>query len=148
MTTLTVSSEDLQTVLASADHNKAWENIFAAFLEAEDTHTAGRDIATFTAPALAGLSESEWFARELSNQFSLGGHSFRVEEGRKYDRIVHESFVCSASVHAFVERSTGHVLKAATWKAPARGVRYTNVAAAVEAASQTSSGWAGAYLYK
>ena len=42
-----------------------------------------------------------------------------VENGRKYARVV-----VGDSVHTFVNKTTGEILKAASWKAPAKnGVR-------------------------
>lgn len=47
---------------------------------------------------------------------------FQVQRGQKFDRIVqvHEGDMYGGSVHAFVERSTGKLVKAAGWKAPAK----------------------------
>lgn len=42
--------------------------------------------------------------------------------GKKYIRIVVTSY-SNRSVYCFVERSTGHILKSAGWKAPAKGAR-------------------------
>lgn len=91
---------------------------------------------------------AEKFAQLLTEKFS--GESeftpkvFKVEAGRKYDRITQE---CtngqSKSVHAFVIRETGQVLKAAGYPAPAKGIRYETVEAAATAAT-----WSGGYLYQ
>lgn len=44
--------------------------------------------------------------------------------GVKYVRVVRkETFGAGRSVYCFVEKSTGDILKAASWKAPALGVR-------------------------
>lgn len=45
-----------------------------------------------------------------------------VEAGSKFLRIVRTS-AGSRSVACFVEKSTGNILKAAGWKAPAKGAR-------------------------
>lgn len=46
---------------------------------------------------------------------------FGVEKGQKYDRITQMSgHGGGLSVHAFVERATGDLIKAAGWKAPAK----------------------------
>lgn len=45
-----------------------------------------------------------------------------VERGRKYAKIVRTEYG-SRSVYCFVELSTGNVLKAASWKAPAKHAR-------------------------
>lgn len=53
---------------------------------------------------------------------------FRVENGRKYAKVVQEyadqSCGRGLSVHAFVDKETGDIYKPASWKAPAKGVRY------------------------
>jgi len=44
---------------------------------------------------------------------------YSVEPGRKYNRIVQENKSWGGrSVHAFVERATGKLVKSAGWKAP------------------------------
>lgn len=45
-----------------------------------------------------------------------------VEPGSKYIRVV-QTAGNSRSVSCFVEKSTGNILKAAGWKAPAKGAR-------------------------
>lgn len=50
------------------------------------------------------------------------GEKLGLATGKKYVRISIVSPV-SESVFCFVERSTGNVLKAESWRAPAKGVR-------------------------
>lgn len=45
-----------------------------------------------------------------------------LEAGSKFIRVVHGS-KGSHSVYCFVEKATGNILKAAGWKAPAKGAR-------------------------
>lgn len=47
-------------------------------------------------------------------------YDFTVEEGQKFDRIVQQYEGRERLVHAFVEKSTGKLIKAAGWKAPAK----------------------------
>lgn len=53
-------------------------------------------------------------------------YTLEVESGKKFDKIVisytvgKEGHSTGKSVHAFVERETGALIKAATWKAPAK----------------------------
>jgi hypothetical protein len=47
-----------------------------------------------------------------------------VEVGRKYFKLVTVHSERSRSVHSFVDRVTGDVLKAAGWAAPAKGARF------------------------
>ena len=51
-------------------------------------------------------------------------YKFYIESGRKYHKIVMETESQSRSVHAFVDKKTGEVYKPASYKAPAKGVRY------------------------
>lgn len=49
---------------------------------------------------------------------------FYLEPGRKYYKLVHASKSGQRSVHCFINKTTGDVLKSASWNAPAKGVRY------------------------
>ena len=57
---------------------------------------------------------------------------FRYYEGKKYLKVVREEFDDfqgrnkwrDTTVHAFVDRETGQVYKPASWKAPAKHVRF------------------------
>ena len=51
-------------------------------------------------------------------------YKFYIESGRKYHKLIMETNSQSASVHAFVDKKTGEVYKPASYKAPAKGVRY------------------------
>ena len=46
----------------------------------------------------------------------------QVEAGSKYLKLVKRSGQ-SHSVYCFVEKATGNILKAASWKSPAKGIR-------------------------
>lgn len=59
------------------------------------------------------------FAEALSQKHT--GYEFAVLAGRTYDKIVQErtaTYGSGRSVHAFVVRGTGELVKAATFKAP------------------------------
>ena len=113
-------------------------------------------ILTDTKPAqVLSIEEvGDAFAKALTEKFE-GKHICYIEKGRRFDKIVTEIIRGNGrSVHAFVEKSTGALIKAATWKAPQKNadgtlaVRYLldteeNFAIALEAAD-----WAGSYLYK
>jgi hypothetical protein len=68
-----------------------------------------------------------------------------VEEGRKYLKIIMATSGIK-SVHAFIDRVTGDVYKAANYKAPAKGIRY-NLLTDPENCYQRAD-WAGGYLYR
>ena len=94
------------------------------------------------APVAPDFDTAETFATGLNDRHGNDNRTFWVESGRRFDKIVCQSYG-QTHVHAFVERSTGHVFKAAGWKAPAKGVRFTTVAAALEASDPF-----GTYLYQ
>lgn len=87
---------------------------------------------------------ADGLTRKFADQGAHFPKVFEVERGRKYDRITqrNETGPYSKSVHAFVEKETGFVYKAAGYKAPAKGVRYHTVEAALAAADVF-----GSYLY-
>lgn len=53
----------------------------------------------------------------------FGTQSFEFEQGRRYIKVVSVVFGGDRSVHCFVDRTNGDVLKAASWKAPAKHPR-------------------------
>lgn len=78
-----------------------------------------------------------------------GYNEYEATGGQRYDRIVmHHPDPQgnrpphSGSVHAFVERETGHVYKADGWKKPAKGIRYHSVDDALKVSDPY-----GRYLY-
>jgi hypothetical protein len=50
-------------------------------------------------------------------------YEFYPETGRKYHKII-MSANGSRSVHCFIDKKTGEIYKSASWKSPAKGVRY------------------------
>ena len=73
-------------------------------------------------------------------------YDFFIEEGRKYHKIVMDAHG-SKSVHAFVDKKTGEVYKAASYKAPAKIVRYNLLEIASREECFSRADWAGSYLY-
>lgn len=47
------------------------------------------------------------------------------EEGRKYIRVVRSRGEFDRAVFCFVDKTTGQILKASSWSAPAKGARGT-----------------------
>lgn len=76
---------------------------------------------------------------------------YTVERGRRYDKIVHASQwgdrePSGRGVYMFVDRESGAFLKAASWRAPAQGVRYqpsdgTDAARAIMDHADQFGGW-------
>ena len=75
-------------------------------------------------------------------------YTFSVESGRKYHKIVMETESQSKSVHAFVDKKTGELYKAASYKAPAKGVRFDLRLISDREFVLKNCDWAGGYLYK
>ena len=73
-------------------------------------------------------------------------YDFFIEEGRKYHKIVMDARG-SKSVHAFVDKKTGDVYKAASFKAPAKGIRFNLCIMSDREWLLENADWAGSYLY-
>ena len=61
--------------------------------------------------------------RLVDAEKSIFPETVSVEYLKRYARIVTSRGTLSRSVHSFVDLETGDILKAASWKAPAKGVR-------------------------
>ena len=80
---------------------------------------------------------------------------FRYYEGKKYIKVVREEYDerndrwRDTTVHAFIDRKTGDVYKPASWKAPAKHVRFNfcNKQDLLFLTDPRFVGWAGGYLY-
>lgn len=82
------------------------------------------------------------------------GIAFDIVKGVKYYKIIQRDVKRStlngnigASVHAFIHRQTGCVFKPASWKAPAKHVRYNLMDEVSFALCIQDADWAGYYLY-
>jgi hypothetical protein len=75
------------------------------------------------------------------------GYDFYPETGRKYHKLVMVDSGGGRSVHAFVDKKTGEVYKSASWKSPAKGVRYDLRLIEQREWLLEHADWAGAYLY-
>ena len=85
---------------------------------------------------------------------------FEIKEGKKYYKIVQMEFETweksefygqyrEGSVHAFVDKNTGNVYKPASWRSPAKHVRFTfqNPEDIRFLLEPRNVDWAGGYLY-
>ena len=75
-------------------------------------------------------------------------YKFSIVTGRKYHKIVQTCTDGSQSVHAFVDKNTGELYKAASWKAPAKDVRFDLRIIEQREWVLENCDWAGGYLYK
>jgi len=73
-------------------------------------------------------------------------YDFTFESGHKYHKIIMNANG-SRSVHAFVDKKTGEVYKSASFKSPAKGVRYDLRIIEQREWLLKNADWAGAYLY-
>ena len=71
-----------------------------------------------------------------------------IESGKKYHKIIMVDSGSSRSVHAFVDKNTGSVLKSASWKAPAKGERYNLLIIKDREWLFENASWCGGYLYR
>lgn len=72
---------------------------------------------------------------------------FHIQSGRKYHKIVQVDDGRVGSVHAFVDKETGEVYKPASWKSPAKHVRYDMRIIRQRDSMLANCDWAGGYLY-
>ena len=78
---------------------------------------------------------------------SSSDYKFYIESGRKYHKLIMETGSGSRSVHAFVDRKSGEVFKPASFKAPAKGVRFNLLIIEQREWLLENADWAGGYLY-
>ena len=94
-------------------------------------------------------NDSSDFTNDRIEAIKNGDHyKFVVESGRKYHKIVQTDKSGSQSVHAFVDKKTGELYKAASFKAPAKGVRFDLRLIEQREWVFKNCDWAGGYLYK
>ncbi len=74
-------------------------------------------------------------------------YSYALVSGRKYHKLMQCVDGQTESVHAFIDKKTGEVYKPASYKAPAKHVRYNlNIIKEREECLENCD-WAGGYLY-
>ena len=73
-------------------------------------------------------------------------YEYYPETGKKYHKIVMNARG-SRSVHCFIDKQTGEVYKSASWKSPAKGVRYDLRLIKDREWLLAHADWSGSYLY-
>ena len=81
------------------------------------------------------------------NNSKTDDYKFYIESGRKYNKIIMETGAGSRSVHAFIDKNTGEVYKPASWKAPAKIIRFRLLDEASRELMFSRIDWSGSYLY-
>ena len=71
-----------------------------------------------------------------------------IESGRKYHKIMFIDGGGHKSVHCFVDKQTGSVLKSASYKAPAKGERCNLLIIKEREWALKNADWAGGWLYR
>ena len=79
-------------------------------------------------------------------------YDFIIESGRKYHKVImviDNGAGCSPSrsVHCFIDKKTGEIYKSASWKSPAKGVRYDLRIIEQREWLLQNADWASSYLY-
>ena len=79
-------------------------------------------------------------------------YDFIIESGRKYHKVImviYNGAGCSPSrsVHCFIDKKTGEIYKSASWKSPAKGVRYDLRIIEQREWLLQNADWASSYLY-
>jgi len=70
-----------------------------------------------------------------------------IETGKKYHKVIFIDGGGSRSVHCFIDKQTGEVYKSASWKAPAKGIRYDLRLIKDREYLLENADWSGGYLY-
>jgi len=79
-------------------------------------------------------------------------YDFIIESGNKYHKIIMSIEMGAGrspqrSVHCFIDKKTGEVYKSASWKSPAKGVRYDLRLIKHREWLFAHADWCGSYLY-
>ena len=82
-----------------------------------------------------------------ANNRKTDDYKFYIESGRKYHKLIMETGGGSRSVHAFVDKKSGDVYKPASFKAPAKHVRFNLCIMSDREWLFENADWAGGYLY-
>ena len=92
--------------------------------------------------------ESVDYHQKQINELKNGvcDYDFTFESGRKYHKIIMNDGT-QRSVHAFVDKKTGQIYKSASWKSPAKGVRYDLRIIEQREWLLQNADWASSYLY-
>ena len=121
-------------------------NTFADYVATQDARNEIQlNVRKWTLMLCDALEDN--FKSCYSNSWCLP-YKFVIESGRKYHKIVMETESKSRSVHAFVDKKTGEVYKAASFKGPAKHVRFDLRLIKDREWLYENADWAGSYLYK
>jgi hypothetical protein len=105
-------------------------------------------------PAITFYSGSGEYHQSKIDKLKNGecDYSFVIESGRKYHKIIMvidngPGRNVSRSVHCFIDKNTGEIYKSASFKSPAKGVRYDLRLIKDREWLLENADWASNYLY-
>ena len=135
--------EDENPVMISATTTNEMTTTFTDFCAQQDAkNTIQLNVRKYTLMLCDALVDNFKNSHPTSAPYK-----FEIESGRKYLKIIMECDDGSRSVHAFVDKKTGEVYKAASWKAPAKIVRFNLLIIEQREWLLEHADWAGGYLY-
>ncbi len=84
-----------------------------------------------------------------TKSFGMANYAFDLDSsGRKYHKIFMNINGKRDSIHCFIDKKTGEVYKPASYKAPAKGVRFNLLIIKEREFVLANCDWAGGYLYR
>ena len=122
-----------------------WTQMLCLALEQDFVNESIRRAHFFSA---SGDNTEYWENRIAEYKEGKDLYKFTINTGRKYHKIIMIDTSGSESVHAFVDKKTGELYKAASFKAPAKGVRFDLRIIKEREFVLENADWAGGYLYK
>jgi hypothetical protein len=122
-----------------------WTQMLCLALEQDFVNESIRRAHFFSA---SGDNTEYWENRIAEYKEGKDLYKFTINTGRKYHKIIMIDTSGSQSVHAFVDKKTGELYKAASFKAPAKGVRFDLRIIKEREFVLENADWAGGYLYK
>jgi len=147
--TTTMTLQEFEKVQAArqviADNALKYTQMLCEALEQDFVQTSIKR-AQFLMPS----SDNPQYWEERIEEYKAGKdvYKFSIVTGRKYHKIVQTCSDGAQSVHAFVDKKTGELYKAASWKAPAKDVRFDLRIIEQREWVLENCDWAGGYLYK
>ena len=129
---------------------RKWTEMLCEALEQNYIETTIRRQKFFAANETGNPEIMAKVTEQRIEEIRNGDHyKFIIETGRKYHKIIMVTESDSRSVHGFVDKKTGEVYKAASFKAPAKnGVRFDLRIIEQREFVLENCDWAGGYLYK
>ena len=129
---------------------RKWTEMLCEALEQNYIETTIRRQKFFAANETGNPEIMAKVTEQRIEEIRNGDHyKFIIETGRKYHKIIMVTEDGARSVHAFVDKKTGEMYMAASWKAPAKnGVRFDLRIIEQREWVLENCDWAGGYLYK